>query len=58
MTSQEPPSMAEAEAELPDALTDRAQWLCWREEQRNGMPTKPLVTPGTDGSATATDSDT
>lgn len=45
-------------AELPDALVERDQWVCWREEQRDRKPTKVPVTPGTAEFASSTDPDT
>lgn len=45
-------------AAIPSALRDRDQWVCWREEQRDGKPTKIPVTPGTGSFASATDPDT
>jgi putative DNA primase/helicase len=56
MDLSEPSSIADAE--LPDALVERDQWVCWREEQRDGKPTKVPVTPGSGGFASSTDSDT
>jgi len=56
MDLREPSSIADAE--LPDALVEREQWVCWREEQRDGKPTKVPVTPGSDEFASSTDSDT
>ncbi|MFB6192086.1 MAG: hypothetical protein ABEI11_02055 [Haloarculaceae archaeon] len=41
--------------ELPDALTDREQWLCWREEQRGDKPTKVPIDPHTGSYGSATD---
>ncbi|MDL0121789.1 hypothetical protein [Halobacterium salinarum] len=43
---------------LPDALREREQWVCWREEDRDGKPTKIPVTPGAGGFASSTESDT
>jgi primase-polymerase (primpol)-like protein len=41
-------------ADLPDVMLDREQWLCWREQERDGKPTKVPLDPhtGTYGSAT------
>jgi len=44
--------------DLPDALTTRAQWLCWRAEERDGKMTKIPVDPTTGEFASTTDSDT
>ena len=30
---------------IPDALVEREQWVCWREEDRDGKPTKVPVVP-------------
>lgn len=35
---------------LPDALSTRAQWLCWRAKERDGRMTKVPVDPTTGGS--------
>ncbi|WP_115864240.1 phage NrS-1 polymerase family protein [Halorussus litoreus] len=43
---------------LPDELTEREQWVCWREEQRDGKATKIPVTPGLGEFASSTDSET
>ncbi|WP_254538699.1 phage NrS-1 polymerase family protein [Halomarina litorea] len=43
---------------LPDKLTTRDQWVCWRTEQRDGKPTKVPVDPRTGEYASATDSTT
>ena len=56
MDLREPSSIADAE--LPDALVEREQWVCWREEERDGKPTKVPVTPGNGGFASSTDPDT
>ena len=56
MDLREPSSIADAE--LPDALVEREQWVCWREEERDGKPTKVPVTPGSDEFASSTDPDT
>jgi primase-polymerase (primpol)-like protein len=34
--------------EIPNTMTAREQWLCWREEERDGKPTKVPINP-TDG---------
>jgi len=31
---------------IPETLHERDQWVCWREEERDGKPTKIPVTPG------------
>ena len=33
------------ESELPNALTTRDQWLCWRTEDRDGKMTKVPIDP-------------
>jgi len=43
---------------IPDALRERDQWVCWRETERDGKPTKIPVTPGTGAVASATDPET
>ncbi|WP_323677234.1 hypothetical protein [Halorubellus sp. PRR65] len=43
---------------LPEGLREREQWVCWREEERDGKPTKIPVTPGAGGFASSTESDT
>jgi len=40
---------------IPDQLTDRPQWVCWRLETRDGKPTKVPYTPGTERRASSTD---
>jgi primase-polymerase (primpol)-like protein len=44
--------------DLPHELTERAQWVCWREQERDGRPTKVPVDPNTGGFASATDPET
>ncbi|XGI84778.1 hypothetical protein ACEU6E_10905 (plasmid) [Halorutilales archaeon Cl-col2-1] len=44
---------------IPDELKDRDQWLCWREEERDGEKTKIPVNPRKgQGFASTTDPDT
>ncbi len=43
---------------IPETLRERDQWVCWREEKRDGKPTKIPVTPGAGGFASATESET
>ncbi|WP_317176176.1 hypothetical protein [Halomontanus rarus] len=43
---------------LPVDLRERDQWVCWRQEQRDGKPTKIPVTPGTGAFASSTDPET
>ncbi|WP_049915135.1 phage NrS-1 polymerase family protein [Natrialba taiwanensis] len=43
---------------LPEQLRERNQWVCWREESRDGKPTKIPVTPGSGEFASSTDPDT
>ncbi|WP_408960180.1 hypothetical protein [Natrinema sp. 74] len=45
-------------AALLASLQERKQWVCWREEERDGKPTKIPVTPGTGAFASSTDPDT
>lgn len=40
---------------LPEQLRERDQWVCWREESRDGKPTKIPVTPGSGEFASSTD---
>ena len=40
---------------IPNALTERPQWVCWRLEERDGKPTKVPYTPGTERRASSTD---
>ena len=47
----------ESEA-IPETLRERDQWVCWREAERDGKPTKIPVTPGAGGFASSTDPDT
>ncbi|RLM62603.1 hypothetical protein [Halorubrum sp. Atlit-26R] len=47
----------ESEA-IPETLRERDQWVCWREAERDGKPTKIPVTPGGGGFASSTESDT
>ncbi|WP_135536592.1 phage NrS-1 polymerase family protein [Halostella pelagica] len=51
------PIVNEPEA-IPETLCEREQWVCWREEDRDGKPTKIPVTPGAGGFASSTESDT
>ena len=43
---------------IPDALVEREQWVCWREEDRDGKPTKVPVIPTSGAFASTTDPDT
>src|SRR5215208_1244308 len=40
---------------IPEQLTERPQWVCWRREMRGGKPTKVPYTPGTERRASSTD---
>jgi putative DNA primase/helicase len=40
---------------IPEQLTNRPQWVCWRLETREGKPTKVPYTPGTERRASSTD---
>jgi putative DNA primase/helicase len=44
--------------EIPDAMTSREQWLCWREEERGGKPTKVPINPADGKWASTTDPET
>lgn len=43
---------------IPDELTVRSQWVCWRYEQRGGKPTKVPIDARTGASAKTNDSST
>jgi putative DNA primase/helicase len=43
---------------IPERLRDREQWICWREETRDGKATKVPIEPGTDEFASTTDAET
>ncbi|MFC7070524.1 phage NrS-1 polymerase family protein [Halobaculum lipolyticum] len=45
-------------ADLPEAMTERSQWVCWRSQERKGNQTKVPIEPGTDAYASATDPET
>src|SRR5918995_6188544 len=40
---------------IPEPLTERPQWVCWRLEERKGEMTKVPYTPGTLRRASSTD---
>ena len=40
---------------IPEQLTERRQWVCWRLEEREGKETKVPYTPGTLRRASSTD---
>ena len=40
---------------IPEQLTERPQWVCWRLETRNGKPTKVPYIAGTNSRASSTD---
>ena len=40
---------------IPEQLTERPQWVCWRLEERDGKETKVPYTPGTLRRASSTD---
>ena len=44
--------------ELPDALVAEPQWICWRDQDRDGTPTKIPVDPATGDYASTTDPET
>jgi primase-polymerase (primpol)-like protein len=50
--------MIDSPEAIPETLRERDQWVCWREEERDGKPTKIPVTPGAGGFASATESET
>lgn len=41
--------------DLPTALVDRDQWVCWRTHGRDDKPTKVPIVPGTTQFASTTD---
>jgi putative DNA primase/helicase len=41
---------------IPEELSERPQWVCWRYEERDGKRTKIPYTPGTRLRASSTDS--
>jgi primase-polymerase (primpol)-like protein len=43
---------------IPETLREREQWVCWREEERDGKPTKIPLTPGAGGFASSTEPET
>ncbi|QLG29823.1 hypothetical protein HUG10_19620 (plasmid) [Halorarum halophilum] len=43
---------------VPREFVDVDQWICWREEERDGKPTKIPITPGTGVFASSTDPET
>ena len=43
---------------IPDALVEREQWVCWREDDRDGKPTKVPVMPTSGAFASTIDPDT
>ena len=43
---------------LPTVLIEYDQWICWREQERDGKPTKVPITPGRGEFASATDAQT
>jgi len=43
---------------IPNELQELDQWICWREETRDGEPTKVPIDPHTGSYASSTDSDT
>jgi putative DNA primase/helicase len=40
---------------IPEPLTERPQWVCWRREIRDDKPTKVPYTPGTERRASSTE---
>jgi len=47
-----------AVSDCPETLREREQWVCWREEERDGKLTKIPVTPGSGEFASSTDPET
>ena len=46
------------ESTLPTALVEYDQWICWREQERDGKPTKVPITPRSGEFASSTDEQT
>jgi len=46
------------ESVLPTALIEYDQWICWREQERDGKPTKVPITPASGEFASSTDEQT
>ena len=46
------------ESVLPTALIEYDQWICWREQERDGKPTKVPITPRSGEFASSTDEQT
>ncbi|OIB57330.1 hypothetical protein [Natrialba sp. SSL1] len=46
------------ESVLPAGLVESDQWICWREQERDGKPTKVPITPTTGEFASSTDDQT
>jgi primase-polymerase (primpol)-like protein/uncharacterized coiled-coil protein SlyX len=46
------------ESVLPPALVEHDQWICWREQERDGKPTKVPISPTNGGFASSTDEQT
>lgn len=44
-----------AAADLPSALVETDQWVCWRTQERNGTETKIPINPHTGGFGSTTD---
>jgi hypothetical protein len=56
MITQEMPAVLPVEpGNIPEALTERRQWVCWALQQRDDAFTKVPFTPGTSDKASATD---
>lgn len=52
------PSIPPTRDEVPPTLLEYDQWLCWREETRDGKVTKILIDPTTGEFASTTDPET
>ena len=52
------PEALPAREEIPPSLLDHEQWLCWREENRDGKSTKIPINPSTGEFASTTDPET
>jgi putative DNA primase/helicase len=52
------PEVPPTREEIPPSLLEHDQWLCWREEDRDGKPTKIPIDPTTCEFASTTDPET
>ncbi|WP_117595436.1 phage NrS-1 polymerase family protein [Haloprofundus halophilus] len=52
------PTEALTQESIPEELAERPQWVCWRQEKRDGKKTKIPVVPGVGSFASSTDPET